>query len=242
MSRPAYPDTHVQIFSAGVDLRGSLMLPRSPRGLVILSYPSASSYLDPRMRLIAGGLVCQGFATLLLDLLVLQEQDIDFQTRRFRDDVDLLAARLEGVTDWVLQQPTLHRLGIGYFVTDTAVAAAIRVAVDRPIEVTTIVSLGGKPELAGPDLGGLKAATLLIVGQDDPAVISRQECALMQLANAADRRLTIVPGNVDAPVDDVIWERIAKLTEEWFKNHLGEAAFPSVDSHVLKTPALHSLH
>ncbi len=208
MFRPAYPDTHVQIAAGSLDLRGSLMVPGNPRGIVILSYPSASSYLDPRMRLIAGGLVSQGFATLLLDLLVLQEQDINFQTHRFRDNIDLLATRLEEATDWVLHQTSLAGLGVGYFVTETAAAAAIRVAVDRPTEVTAIVSLGGRCELAGPELGELKAAALLIVEEEDRAGFARQQCVLEQLGNAADRRLTIVPGRLNAPADDEIWKRM----------------------------------
>ena len=51
MSRPSYPSTHVQFPSGTIELRGSLMIPWKPRGLVILTHPSFSSYLDPRMRL-----------------------------------------------------------------------------------------------------------------------------------------------------------------------------------------------
>ena len=139
----------------------------------------------------------------------------------------MLTARLLDATDWAQRQTELAGLEIGYFVTDTAAAAAIRASVDRAGEVTAIVSLAGKPELVGPDLAGTKAATLMIVGEDDPTAVAQHEYAMKSLANATACRLTIVPGTADAFIEDGTLESVAQLAADWFRAHLGVPAQPA---------------
>jgi hypothetical protein len=110
-------------------------------------------------------------ATLLIDLLTSDEEAIDVQTAHLRFDIGLLAERLAGATDWLAQYPETRHLPIGYFGASTGAAAALVAAATRPDRVGAVVSRGGRPDLAGPELPRVRAPTLLIVGGNDVEVI-----------------------------------------------------------------------
>lgn len=54
-----------------------------------------------------------GLATLLIDLLTQEEEMIDLQTAELRFDIQLLAERLGGVTDWLGAESVTAGLSIG---------------------------------------------------------------------------------------------------------------------------------
>jgi putative phosphoribosyl transferase len=61
---------------------------------------------------------------LLADLLTEEEQKIDEKTKEYRFNIQLLANRLIGITDWLLvQNPTYQNLSLGYFDSSTGAAA-----------------------------------------------------------------------------------------------------------------------
>src|SRR5207253_1989322 len=133
-----------------------------------------------------------GFATLLIDLLTADEEAVDMRTGHLRFDINLLAERLVGATDWLAQNPSTGNLRIGYFGASTGGGAALVAAAERPDVVGAVVSRGGRPDLAGPALSYVQAPTLLIVGGDDVPVIGLNRKALAQLT--AEKQLVIVPG------------------------------------------------
>jgi hypothetical protein len=59
--------------------------------------------------------------------------------------VALVARRLRTVTDWVLREPSLAGLPIGYFGASTGAAAALVAAAERPEVVRAVVSRAGGP-------------------------------------------------------------------------------------------------
>jgi putative phosphoribosyl transferase len=150
-----------------VVLEANLAIPKDARGVVLFAHGSGSSRSSPRNRAVANRLNDAGIATLLIDLLTVDEDAIDRVTAHFRFDIGLLARRLVGATDWLLQAPETRMLGIGYFGASTGAAAAFLAAVERPEAVRAIVSRGGRPDLAGPVLQHVRAPALLIVGGDD---------------------------------------------------------------------------
>ena len=89
-----------------------------------------------------------GLATLLLDLLTEEEEEIDDKTRELRFDIGLLASRLVVATDWAHAQGELAALPIGYFGASTGAAAALVAAATRREVVHAVVSRGGRPDLA----------------------------------------------------------------------------------------------
>jgi putative phosphoribosyl transferase len=57
-------------------------------------------------------------------LLTADEEAIDARTGHLRFDIELLAQRLVGATDWLTQRPDTRQLAIGYFGASTGAAAA----------------------------------------------------------------------------------------------------------------------
>src|SRR5919198_1531443 len=87
-----------------VKLEANLSIPINAQGVVIFAHGSGSSRHSPRNRYVAQVLQNEGIATLLIDLLTEQEEEIDLQTRHLRFDIGLLSKRLIGATDWIINK------------------------------------------------------------------------------------------------------------------------------------------
>ena len=98
-----------------LNLEGILSVPTAARGVVLFAHGSGSSRHSPRNRYVADTLNESGLATLLIDLLTEDEQEVDLQTAHLRFDIPLLARRLEGITEWLVEHPEVHRLALGHF-------------------------------------------------------------------------------------------------------------------------------
>src|SRR5437762_195369 len=160
-------DKAAQIPTERKILRGDLTVPESALGIVLFAHGSGSSRHSPRNRYVAQVLQQAGLATLLIDLLTPDEEEIDLRTRHLRFDIGLLAERLVGATDWLAGQPDTRNLPVDLFGASTGAGAALVAAAERPSAVGAVVSRGGRPDLAGPALERVQAPTLLIVGGDD---------------------------------------------------------------------------
>jgi putative phosphoribosyl transferase len=200
-------------------LEGDLMQPRDARGLVVFAHGSGSSRHSPRNRFVAEQLREGGLATLLIDLLTEGEEAVDARTGQHRFDIALLADRLGHITTWLWAQPGTSKLTIGLFGASTGGGAALVAAADHPEAITAVVSRGGRPDLAGESLGGVRAPTLLIVGGADPWVLDLNRHAYDQLA--CKKRLEVVPGASHLFEETGALERVAELARGWFVEHLG---------------------
>lgn len=208
----------VEVTAGATRLRGDLAIPTGSQGIVVFAHGSGSSRLSPRNRRVAGLLREAGLATLLLDLLTVDEEAVDARTGHLRFDIALLAERLVGATDWVGAQPDTRHLKASYFGASTGAAAALVAAAERPDVVGAIVSRGGRPDLAGAALPRVQAPTLLIVGGRDSPVIEMNRAALRQLR--APVQLEIVPGATHLFEEPGTLEVVARLAREWFVRHL----------------------
>jgi pimeloyl-ACP methyl ester carboxylesterase len=85
--------------------------------------------------------------------------------------------------------------------------------------VRAVVSRGGRPDLAGPALPLVRAATLLIVGGDDTPVISLNREAFDRL-QVREKQLVIVPGATHLFEEPGALEEVARLASEWFTRYL----------------------
>lgn len=211
----------VTIPAGRVDLRGDLTVPPGARGLVIFAHGSGSSRRSPRNQSVAHYLQGQGLGTLLFDLLTEEEERLEYHTRHLRFDIPLLGERLVDATRWVGSERDLRRLSIGYFGASTGAAAALVAAAELGDRISAVVSRGGRPDLAGDDLPKVTAATLLIVGGHDTAVIELNEQAHAWLR--CEKRLTIVPGATHLFEEPGTLERVAQLATEWFLEYLQPA-------------------
>ncbi|MDN3554873.1 dienelactone hydrolase family protein [Halomonas maura] len=173
-------------------LEGDLLVPERPMGLVVFAHGSGSSRLSPRNQQVARYLADQGLATLLFDLLTVEENVIDERTRALRFDIDLISSRLIGAVDWVGQASETRGLRIGLFGASTGAAAALIAAAARPEQVRAVVSRGGRADLAGDQLAAVRAPTLLLVGANDPTVLRLNEQARQRIPGRCE--LVVVPG------------------------------------------------
>jgi len=208
----------VLVTTTGVELEGSLAVSAAAHGVVLFAHGSGSSRHSPRNQYVARILRQAGLGTLLIDLLTTEEESVDQYTRHLRFDIELLALRLIGVTDWLRQYPLTHELAIGYFGASTGAGAALMAAAERPDVVRAIVSRGGRPDLAGPALMRVHAPTLLIVGGADAPVIDLNEQALELLEG--EKQLRIVPRATHLFEEPGALEEVAHLAADWFTRHL----------------------
>jgi pimeloyl-ACP methyl ester carboxylesterase len=212
----------VRVPAGPVWLEGNLSLPEQPRAVVLFAHGSGSSRHSPRNRYVARVLNEAKLATLLIDLLTLDEEVIDAGTAQLRFDIGLLAERLVDATDWLTQFPDTKQLPIGYFGASAGAAAALAAAAVRPDEVNAVVSRGGRPDLAGAALIHVQAPTLLIVGGDDVQVIQLNREALSQLR--CEKQLAIVPGATHLFEESGALDEVGRLACDWFQRHVVKAA------------------
>jgi pimeloyl-ACP methyl ester carboxylesterase len=199
-------------------LDGDLTLSTDALGLVLFAHGSGSSRRSPRNRFVAHALERHGFATLLIDLLTPEEDEIDRVTGSLRFDIDLLAARLMGIVDWLKERPETAPLPIGLFGASTGGAAALVAAADRPHSIAAVVSRGGRPDLAGHALPRVTAPTLLIVGSLDTQVLEMNRAAMARMHGPA--ALEVVEGASHLFEEPGALSEVAELAADWFHTHL----------------------
>lgn len=204
----------IHIKEAEVDLEGMLKVPEGAQGIVLFAHGSGSSRFSPRNNFVADVLNQAGLGTLLIDLLSKKEDEI-YQTRF---NIELLNTRLGMVVNWLKKQPETSKLPIGLFGSSTGAAAALYVASSFGNDIKAVVSRGGRPDLAMPILGKVKAPTLFIVGGDDFGVIELNEEAYAKLA--CSKNFEVIPHATHLFEEPGCLEEVARIAKEWFKKHL----------------------
>jgi dienelactone hydrolase len=202
-------------------LEGELILPPDPIGIVAFAHGSGSSRHSPRNQYVASVLHPRGIATLLFDLLTLDE-DRDYE-RRF--DIALLTQRLVAASEWIAGEPDLKGLKVGFFGASTGAAAALQAAAAIGAKASAVVSRGGRPDLAGATaLHAVATPTLLIVGGEDYGVIELNEAAYAQLR--CQKELKIIPGATHLFEEPGTLEAAAAAAADWFTRYLAAPPAP----------------
>jgi putative phosphoribosyl transferase len=211
-------ETEVSIPVGSVTLEGILGEVAAPIGMVVFAHGSGSGRKSPRNHYVAGQLHRAGIATLLLDLLTPEED----QVYHNRFEIGLLEPRLAAACVWVRANERYAGLPIGLFGASTGAAVALRVAAAQPGEYAAVVSRGGRPDLAGvAALEQVRTPTELIVGGNDDQVVSLNEGALALLR--CESRIDIVPGASHLFEEPGTLENAAALATAWFGHHFGAA-------------------
>lgn len=198
-----------------VQLVGELALTSKNNALIVFVHGSGSSRNSPRNLKVARELNEAGFATLLFDLLT-ESEGLD---RKNVFAINLLSDRLVEVTKWVRQQPDLDKIPIGYFGASTGAAAAIE-ATAKLIEsekIYSIVSRGGRPDLANDFLKLIKTPTLLLVGARDTEVIELNKKSQKLLSNS---KMIIIQGASHLFEEVGTLEEVSQQAVKWFTKHL----------------------
>ncbi|OAA25839.1 putative phosphoribosyl transferase [Frankia sp. EI5c] len=215
-----HPELDVSIPLDTARLAGTLARPDRAHGLIVFAHGSGSSRHSPRNRYVAEVLGAAGFATLLLDLLVPDEE----ADRANVFDIGTLARRLVRVTRWLREEPAVARLPIGYFGASTGAAAALWAAGELGSQITAVVSRGGRPDLAGRRLTLVTSPTLLIVGERDELVLDLNRRAQSELR--CENHLAVVPEATHLFTEPDALETVAALARDWFLHHLALVGHP----------------
>jgi dienelactone hydrolase len=162
---------------------------------------------------VARQLQVRGLATLLFDLLTEHEA----YDRRNVFDIAMLGGRMVEAVRFARAEPALSQLPIGLFGSSTGAAAALVAAAELPQDISAIVSRGGRPDLAADALPHVDAATLLIVGGNDDAVIGLNRHAFHALT--CEKRLDIVPGATHLFEEPGALDKVIELAADWFSSH-----------------------
>lgn len=197
-----------------IELEGDLAIPKGAVGLVIFAHGSGSSRQSPRNKFVAKEFNKDKLATLLIDLLTKQE-DEDYEIRY---NIELLTKRLLAITDWVKQNNKINHLSIGYFGSSTGAAATVFAADGRKDIVKTIVSRGGRVDLAYDTIHTLKIPILLIVGGEDYSILDANRDVFDRIKSEKD--LKIIPKATHLFKEPGALEDVAKLASDWFRNNL----------------------
>jgi dienelactone hydrolase len=212
----------VRIDVDGQALQGTLRLPDPLRGVVVFAHGSGSSRHSPRNVQVAQVLEGAGMGTLLFDLLTAEEERRDAVDASLRFDIGLLARRLTAAVEMVARDPRVEGVPIGLFGASTGAAAALVTAADVPVTVRSVVSRGGRPDLAGAALSRVSAAVLLIVGGRDEQVLALNEDAARLLPG--EHELSVVPGATHLFPEPGALDEVARRAAEWFARTLTAAS------------------
>ncbi len=204
----------------GAEIFGDLVLPAAAYGLVVFAHGSGSSRHSPRNRQVARVLNEHRLATLLLDLLTVEEE-LD---RANVFDIGLLAERLVAATRWAQSEPGTAELPVGYFGASTGAGAALCAAAKLGEKVGAVVSRGGRPDLAAARLAGVRAPVLLIVGEHDDVVLELNREAQTELR--APSEIAIVPGATHLFEEPGALKKVSRLAADWFERHLARTPGP----------------
>ena len=208
----------VKIPVGNVVVEGNLTVPSGAKGVVLFAHGSGSSRFSPRNQYVAKVINKAGIGTLLFDLLTPEEDEVDMSTAEFRFNIDLLAQRLIGATEWLKKDPKTKNLVFGYFGASTGAAAALIAAAKLPSVIAAVVSRGGRPDLASDYLGKVSAPTLLLVGGLDTVVIELNRKAMSQMVS--EKKLEIIHGATHLFEEPGKLEEVAKLSTDWFLRYL----------------------
>lgn len=199
---------------SSVTLKGDLVIPDNPKGIVIFSHGSGSGRFSSRNRMVAELIQKENIGTFLFDLLT-QEED-ELYENRF--DIDLLSDRLIETTQWLMDYKSTKNLPIGYFGASTGAASALRAAAYFKTKIKAVVSRGGRPDLAITELPQVTAPTLLIVGGLDVPVIGMNKMAFDELESV--KEMKIIPGATHLFEEPGKLLEVAELAIVWYKRHL----------------------
>ena len=184
-----------------------------PSGVIVLLHGSGVDRHDSCNRFVAARLVERGFATVLVDLL----DECQARERHNVFDVEMQAARLLAVREWLGSQPATRRLRVGYFATGVGAGVALIAAAKAPRGVGAVVCRGGRPDAALHWLGRLHAATLFIAaahGTDGDWLRAAHRAV-------AGSELIRIPGAGDSFREAGAVEAVAEHACRWFGRHLG---------------------
>jgi putative phosphoribosyl transferase len=200
-------------------LSGELELPPDCDGLVVFAHGSGSSRHSPRERALAAALREHAIGTLRFDLRSPEEESLDRIIGWMRFEPEAMAARVRAAVDWLRQQPLARGRRVGLLGSGTGAAAALIAASRQDSAISAVVCRAGRPDLARRSLSRVVAPTLLVVGDQDRALLDCNRGALPLLGGHAE--LAVVAGAGPLFREPDALPQAADRAADWFRQFLG---------------------
>lgn len=176
--------SRVRIPAGAVTLDGRLCVP-APSAELIVVVSTDSDFIWQRVNdRIADDLKARGFATLRVALVTAAEIQIERHDGRYHLDVQFLADRMCAVLGWLRHQAAWRMRPVGVVVSGNAAAGALTAAAHHPDQISGIVSLEGRADMAEDCLKHVHARTLLLAAGKDTHLADLNRYAAANLPNA----------------------------------------------------------
>lgn len=209
-------NVHIEV--DGLDHPAIIQIPDQPKGVVVFSHGLRSNRFSPRNTLVATELQEDGFATVLVDLDVTDEEDERHQFFNLKK----AAWHLESVLLWLKNHKPLEGLPILLFGSGCGGSSAIKTAAEMDDMIVAIVLRGARPDLAEEYLEKLISPTLFIVGELDFHLINLNRQACRKLRCPAD--VAVVSGASHLFEEPGKLDKVAELASRWYMKHLHKTA------------------
>jgi putative phosphoribosyl transferase len=239
---PRFHTQPVAVLLDHAEVKGDLRYQDLCKAWVVFAHGSGSSHASPRNQRVAKTLTEEGYGTFLFDLLTADEE-VD---RRNVFDMELLSERLILAKEWLKNQDQYQGEPLVYFGASTGAAAALIAASKDPArEIATVISRGGRPDMAEDVFGKVHCPVLLIVGGKDGPVIHYNKLALKGLPHAELKlvenagHLFEEPGTLEE-VERLCLEHLRKTIPQWNGGTVGSDAHRTGADRKRGGPSAHS--
>ena len=228
-------EQQVIVSGGAVQLEGVLSIPIGARALIVFSYDRLGNFANTLNYLHVLAAMCQsaGLATLLVNLLTPEEEELDKTTLFFRENISVLHQRVIGITNWLLENSDTQGLGLGYFGTGVCAAATLAASAVRPDAVNAIVAVAPSTDLVHTYLPRIVAPSLIIAPEKNTQALTAYRTSIASIASdtnldtvmQARRRglantLEIIPGVQNAFENNQAVNKVGELTTGWFTRFL----------------------
>jgi putative phosphoribosyl transferase len=136
------------------------------------------------------------------------------------DNVELYTDRLVGVTKWCLENDHFKKHMLAYLGIDGASAPVISAsAYWGGAKIKSVVTINGRPDLAGDVLDLVESPTLLIVGGGDKDVVDKSRQAYIHLGCEKKTEILVGVGS-DLVNEQNVLTKVSDLSSKWILKHL----------------------
>jgi putative phosphoribosyl transferase len=215
-------------------LDGSLGIPRAARGVVVFPCVGGNLRRNGYIHFLAAELRKQGLATLLVNLLSMEEDVIDMSANRLRFNIRFLASRLIRVSRWLEENALAEKRNVCYFAFNTATAAALVAASRRPGLINSLVLSSARADLASDVLSAVSAPVLFLVGEKDYSLIDINREALLRVSVPC--QMAVLAGMERTREKLPALKESARRAARWFRHHLAAVSAAKKDGAVAGRP------
>lgn len=205
-------------------IEGKLVTPDNPIGIVVFAHGSGSTKNSQRNQLVSEKLNNNHIATMLFDLLSVEEQAYDIKLENMevkvpgtilnKFNVMLLTRRLSIITEWVGNNTSTDKLHLGYFASSTGAAAALMSA--SRYNIVSIVIRSGRTDLVEDRfLDKIVSPCLFVAGSNEKLLIKVGNETLKKMRSSKEKKLSIIKGASHLFEERGAIEEVSDIATKW---------------------------